>query len=228
MKLEPTRRPVRAVLFDLDGTVLDTAPDMIGALNQLRTDKGRKHLPYDLLRPSVSHGSARLVRVGFPDLQEAELPALQQRFLAIYRDNLSGGTALFPGMEGVLDELAFLRVAVGIVTNKPGWLTQPLLEALQLSHRFACVVSGDTLAERKPHPLPLLHAARLAGTEATDCLYVGDAERDIQAARAAGMTSLIARYGYIGAQDRPAEWLADGDLGAPPDLLPWLRTAGRL
>jgi N-acetyl-D-muramate 6-phosphate phosphatase len=228
MNLESAHRPVQAVFFDLDGTLLDTAPDMTSALNQLRLENDREPLPFDTLRSSVSHGSARLVSVGFPDLEESALPALQQRFLHIYSANLSNGTRLFAGMEEVLDELRFLGLRLGIVTNKPGWLTMPLLEQLQLHGRFACIVSGDTLARRKPHPLPLLHAAQLAQVTPAHCIYVGDAERDIQAARAANMTSLIALYGYIGAEDRPADWNADGDLSQPPDLLPWLRVNRRL
>ncbi len=220
--------PLQAVLFDLDGTLLDTAPDMIGALNRLRSEHGRDPLPYDSLRCSVSHGSARLVRLGFADAAESELPALQQRFLEIYRVHLSGGTQLFAGMDPVLRELSRLRLAVAIVTNKPGWLTAPLLTQLQLDGRFACVVSGDTLPERKPHPLPLLHAARVAGVEPGRCVYVGDAERDIQAARGAGMTALIAGYGYIGAQEPIEAWHADGTLASPAHLLPWLRANGQL
>ena len=228
MNLSALRPPAQAVLFDLDGTLLDTAPDMIGALNRLRKECGRTRIPACDLRSSVSHGSARLVRLGFPDLPETALPALQDRFLAIYRANLSAETRLFPGMSKTLDEMRSLGLKLGIVTNKPGWLTQPLLEQLHLDTRFDCVVSGDTLPQRKPHPMPMLHAAALASAQPARCVYVGDAERDIQAARAASMISLVALYGYIGAQERPLEWQADGDLEAPRALLPWLRDNGHL
>ena len=227
MTREP-RLPLQAVLFDLDGTLLDTAPDMIGALNRLRAEHGRDPLPHDSLRRYVSHGSARLVRVGFADAAESALPALQQRFLEIYSVHLSAGTILFPGMQQVLDELRGLKLEVAIVTNKPGWLTDPLLQQLGLDVGFACVVSGDTLPERKPYPLPLLHAARVAGVDPAGCVYVGDAERDIQAARSAGMCSLIARYGYIAADEVIADWCADGTLESPHALLPWLRANGHL
>lgn len=227
MTAEP-RLPLQAVLFDLDGTLLDTAPDMIGALNRLRAEHGRDALSHDSLRRYVSHGSARLVRVGFSDADETRLPALQQRFLEIYSVHLSAGTTLFPGMQRVLDELRELKLEVAIVTNKPGWLTAPLLRQLRLEEDFACVVSGDTLPERKPHPLPLLHAARVAGVHPGRCVYVGDAERDIQAARGAGMTSLIARDGYIGADEATEVWRADGILHSPQELLPWLRANGHV
>ncbi len=214
---------LEAVLFDLDGTLLDTAPDMTGALNRLRVEHGHAVIPPASLRQFVSHGSARLVREGFPGITEERFPVLQKRFLDIYYENLHEGTRLFPRMHETLERLRQLGVPAGIVTNKPGWLTAPLLDKLGIAHRFACVVSGDTLPQRKPHPAPLLHAATLAGVQAARCVYVGDAERDIQAARAAGMPSLIARYGYLGENDEPARWQADGDLSDPSDLLPWLQ-----
>lgn len=227
MTAEP-RLPLQAVLFDLDGTLLDTAPDMIGALNRLRVEHGREPLSSASLRRYVSHGSARLVRVGFPDRPETDLPALQRRFLDIYRDHLSAETTLFPGMQSVLEDLRGMQLEVAIVTNKPGWLTAPLLEQLGMTEGFACVISGDTLPERKPHPMPLLHAASVAGANPSQCVYVGDAERDILAARGAGMTSLIARYGYIGADEAIDEWRADGMLDHPQELLPWLRSNGHV
>ncbi|MDP9085078.1 MAG: phosphoglycolate phosphatase [Pseudomonadota bacterium] len=220
--------PLRAVLFDLDGTLLDTAPDMVGALNALRLEERLAPLPYELVRAAVSHGSGRVVKVGFPEATDATRTALQQRFLALYSGALSVGTRYFPGMEQVLSFLAERGLKCGIVTNKPGWLTDPLLQQLGLRSRFACVVSGDTLAERKPHPLPLLHAAQLAGVSAGQCIYVGDAERDVQAAHAAGMAALVANYGYLLPDEDSAKWAGDGYLEQPSDLLDWLVASGRL
>jgi 2-phosphoglycolate phosphatase len=218
---------LRAILFDMDGTLLDTAPDMVGALNALRAESGLAPLPYDEVRSAVSHGAARVVKSGFPDAEPESLAALQSRFLEIYRGALSGGTRFFPGMERVLDSLADRRLKSGIVTNKAAWLTDPLLEQLGLRARFACVVSGDTLVERKPHPQPLLHAAKLAGVTPGECIYVGDAERDVQAAHAAGMPAVVANYGYLRADEDSTAWGADGYLSQALDLLVWLDASGR-
>jgi N-acetyl-D-muramate 6-phosphate phosphatase len=211
-----------AVIFDLDGTLLDTAPDMVGALDALRLENGLAPLPFDAVRASVSHGSGRLVRLGFPDADLERLAALQRRYLEIYGAELSRKTRLFPGMDAVLAELALRRLALGIVTNKPAWLTEPLLKQLGLREQFVCVISGDSLSERKPHPMPLLHAARLAGAAPEYCLYVGDAERDVQAARAAGMRSLVATYGYLAEGENWRAWGGDGAIAAPGELLGWL------
>jgi N-acetyl-D-muramate 6-phosphate phosphatase len=220
--------PLRAVLFDLDGTLLDTAPDMIGALNALRGEHGLEPMPFDSVRACVSHGAGRVVRAGFADAEPAQFAALQRRFLEIYGANLSRDTHLFPGMEEVLRGLTERRLASGIVTNKAAWLTEPLLEQLGLRGRFACVVSGDTVSERKPHPMPMLHAAKLVGFAPAECLYVGDAERDVQAARAAGMPALVAEYGYLHPQEDWRSWGADDGLALPVDLLSWLDGSGRL
>jgi N-acetyl-D-muramate 6-phosphate phosphatase len=220
--------PLRAILFDMDGTVLDTAPDMADALNVLRAEQGLAPMPFESVRSAVSHGAARVVKGGFPDAAGDEFAALQRRFLEIYRGALSRGTQLFPGMAQVLDALAGRGLKSGIVTNKAGWLTEPLLQELGLRARFDCVVSGDTLAERKPHPLPLLHAAQLAGVAPGECIYVGDAERDVQAAHAAGMAALVANYGYLRADEDSTTWGGDGYLGQALDLLPWLDACGRL
>lgn len=219
--------PLRGVLFDLDGTVLDTAPDFHRVLNVLLAEHGREPLPYPLVRTQVSHGAARVVRLGFPAAGEEALAALQERFLDIYRAGLSVETRLFDGMDGVLEALAARGLRTGIVTNKPGWLTEPLLRQQGLAQRFDCVVSGDTLAVRKPDPAPLLHAATLAGIAADACIYVGDAERDVQAAHRAGMPALVATYGYIGADDDTAAWHGDGYLAAPGELIGWLDASGR-
>jgi N-acetyl-D-muramate 6-phosphate phosphatase len=213
---------LRAALFDLDGTLLDTAPDMIGALNALRSEESLAPLPIAQVRPAVSHGSARLVKVGFPEAIEERFLTLQRRFLEIYAARLSEETRLFDGMGSVLEELASRRIAVGIVTNKPARLTEALLRDLELRERFTCVVSGDSLSERKPHPLPMLHAAATAGAAPDECIYVGDAERDVQAAHAAGMEALVATYGYLGEDEDWRIWGADGFIEHPRDLLAWL------
>jgi phosphoglycolate phosphatase len=211
-----------ALLLDLDGTLLDTAPDMGGALNRLREENGLEPIPAAVIRPMVSHGSARLVTLGFPAAAGEQYERLRLRFLELYSRNLADHTRLFPGADMLLAELERLGLPWGVVTNKPGWLTDPLLEALDLGRRAACVVSGDTLPERKPHPLPLLHAARQIGVAPEDCVYAGDAERDIQAGRAAGMTTVVAAYGYISAEDDPLSWQPSGVVAEPMQILEWL------
>jgi N-acetyl-D-muramate 6-phosphate phosphatase len=219
--------PLRAVLFDLDGTLLDTAPDMVGALNTLRRERGLAPLDYDVVRPGVSHGAVRLLKIGFPLAEGDDVAALQKRFLDIYRGALAVGTRLFAGMDRVLDALAERGLKSGIVTNKPSWLTDPLLEQMGIRARFDCVVSGDSVAQCKPHPLPLQHAAKLAGVLPGECIYVGDAERDVQAAHAAGMPALVANYGYLQAGEDTAAWRGDAYLDGPLDLLGWLDASGR-
>jgi N-acetyl-D-muramate 6-phosphate phosphatase len=214
---------IRAVLFDLDGTLIDTAPDMIAALNRLLAENGREPLPYDLARTQVSHGSSGLVRLGFPELTDAaRFEVLRQRYLDIYFDAVVRDTCLFAGFDAVLATIEARGAPWGIVTNKPEFLTRPLLQALSLDGRAGCVVAGDTLPQRKPHPAPLLHAAAALGLPPAACVYVGDAERDVQAARAAGMPVLLASYGYLGPDDDTAAWAADASLAAPSELLGWL------
>ncbi len=215
-------RRFHAVLFDLDGTLLDTAPDMIGALNSLRAENHLDPLPECGVRSSVSHGSARLVQLGFPDADPDRFAALQRRFLDLYGAALSSRTRLFTGMDSVLTELQARGLKMGVVTNKPARLTDALLDALGLSAKFACVISGDTLSERKPHPLPMLHAAKLAGAEPRNCLYVGDAERDVQAAHAAGMEAVVATYGYLGSDEDWRAWGGEGSIDRPLELIVWL------
>jgi phosphoglycolate phosphatase len=211
-----------AIFLDLDGTLLDTAPDMIGALNRLRLEQDCAPLPFDAVREHVSHGAIRLISVGFPGAVDDEFERLRRRFLALYAERLADGTSLFPGLEAVLAHWESAGLPWGVVTNKPGWLTDPLLAQLGLAARACCVVSGDTLAERKPHPLPLLHAARMTGADPARCVYVGDAERDIVAGRAAGMRTVVAAYGYLGPGDDPAQWNPDGVVQHPAELLDWM------
>lgn len=212
----------KAVLFDLDGTLLDTAPDMACALNALLAEEQLAPLPFATVRPFVSHGATSLVRLGFPETPEDQFNILRERFLAIYRGCLANATRLFDGMPELLATFERTGIPWGIVTNKPTWLTEPLLEALNLHVRAGSVVCGDTFEERKPHPRPLLHAATELGVTPEACLYVGDAERDVRAAKAAQMRVLVARFGYIGPADNIDAWSADGCIDSPQEILQWL------
>lgn len=215
------------MLFDLDGTLLDTAPDLVRALNGVLAEQGREPLPFALARTQVSHGSSGLIRLGFPDLDGELLEQLRLRLLALYSQRLAEGTTLFDGCQQVLDNLALRGMTWGIVTNKPGFLTTPLLAELRLDRLAGCVVSGDTLPQRKPHPAPLLLAASQLRLTPGECLYVGDAERDVQAARAAGMPVLVARYGYLGPEDDPDSWQPDAHIDHPVQIITWLEGALR-
>jgi phosphoglycolate phosphatase len=214
---------IKTVLFDLDGTLADTAPDLAYALNAVLQEQGRKPLPYESIRPVVSHGGIALIKHGFGiDEKAEEFAALRQRLLEIYRENIARETRLFDGMAELLEQLEQRGLNWGVVTNKPAWLTEPLLEALGVKSRAAAVVSGDTLPERKPHPAPMLLACEQAGSDAAHCLYVGDAERDIAAGRNAGMHTLVALFGYLGETDFPEQWQADGMVESALEILDWL------
>ena len=219
-------QPVRLVLFDLDGTLADTAPDLAYALNQTLVRHGHEPLPFEQIRPHVSHGGIALIRFGFgisPD--HPKFQQYRQDLLSVYQANLTRETTLFPGMGSVLDELEQASIDWGVVTNKPAWLTDPLMAGMGLTQRTACVVSGDTTTHSKPHPEPILHACRIAKTEPAACLYVGDAERDIVAGRNAGTHTLVALFGYLGHDDRPQDWGADDMLSQPGEILDQLGLA---
>jgi phosphoglycolate phosphatase len=216
------RAPLGAVLLDLDGTLLDTAPDLAYALNALRSQCDLPPIEYEPIRAQVSNGSAAVLRIGFPQANDAQFAALQARFLQLYRAHLTRGTRPFPGFDAVLARLEAHAIPWGVITNKPAWLTEPLLQQLGLFERASCVLSGDSLAVRKPDPLPLLTAAQRVGVEPTRCLYLGDALRDAQAARAAQMTSLGARFGYIGADEDVSAWPIDAWIDHPHELLDWV------
>jgi len=199
----------RAVLFDLDGTLADTAPDMVRVLQDMQVAHGRTPVDYDAGRSTVSNGSLGLLRLGFPELDEDERKAIVPEFLERYAASLCEGTTLFPQLTDLLDDLDEARRPWGVVTNKPEFLTHPLLRALEIFDRSAAVVGGDTLPLRKPDPAPLLHACKIGGFAAAECVYVGDAARDIEAGRRAGMATIAAAYGYITDDDDPASWNAD-------------------
>lgn len=212
-----------AVLFDLDGTLLDTAPDLAAALNRVRAAEGLPPLPYAEIRPHVSNGSVALVTLGFDDAPgSAAFESHRSALLEAYGAAVAEHSRLFAGMDKILTAIESSGRCWGIVTNKPGWLTDPLLDKLGLAQRAACVISGDTTAHAKPHPEPLLVAAQQVGVAPPACLYVGDAERDVAAARAAGMAVVVALYGYLPPGAQPTDWQADGMIDAPADLASWL------
>ena len=211
------------VLFDLDGTLADTAPDLARSLNQLLAENGKPYLPFEVIRPMVSHGGVYMICQAFAMTSaEPGFPALRERFLTIYEANLADETRLFPGITEVLSRLEEDGRTWGIVTNKIERLTLPLIQALNLADRAACVVCGDTLNHSKPHPAPMLHACQLVNHPASQTLYIGDAEKDVIAGKNAAMHTLVARYGYISNGDRPDSWGADGVIDDPREILAWL------
>ncbi|HAJ92190.1 MAG TPA: phosphoglycolate phosphatase [Gammaproteobacteria bacterium] len=213
----------RTILFDLDGTLLDTAPDLADALNTVLLENRHNPLPYADIRPVVSHGGIALIELGFKlDSSDPAFGPLRQRLLEVYRKNISRRTQPFPGITELLDNIEQRGLNWGIVTNKPGWLTEPLLKDLDLFDRAACVISGDTLDERKPHPAPMLHASQLANSRPEQCVYIGDAQRDIEAGNNAGMQTLVALFGYLQETDEPHTWNANNMIEHPQDLLAWL------
>lgn len=195
-----------AVLFDLDGTLVDTAPDMVAALFALMQAEGRAPLPYALARSWVSNGAAGLIGLAFPGVPQSEHDRLRRDFLERYQAAVCVRSTLFPGLAPLLERLDAGGVPWGVVTNKPGYLSTALLRGLGIGSRAACLVAGDTIPERKPHPAPLLLASRQAGVAPERSVYVGDAARDIEAGRRAGMHTIAAAYGYVTADDDPASW----------------------
>ncbi len=219
---------ISTVWFDLDGTLLDTARDLAGALNLLLVEEGRPAVAFDLLRPIVSLGASAMLRLGFGcDSDDPDFERRRQRFLDLYRENIATHTELFPDMQVALNEIEETGLGWGIVTNKPGWLTTPLLQALGLDARALCVVSGDTLERRKPDPDQLLYACERTRAAPDRCVYVGDARKDVEAGQRAGMRTLVALFGYIPRDEDPLTWGADGAIETPADLLPWLRPRAR-
>jgi len=209
---------IKTVLFDLDGTLADTAPDLANALNHVLKRHNCDPLPYETIRPHVSHGGAALTALGFGK-DHPEFDILYKELLQYYQNNISTETTLFAGMNECLLELEKNNINWGVVTNKPAWLTEPLLDALNLTARAATIVSGDTLEQRKPHPAPILHACKEAGSKAEECLYIGDAARDIEAGNRAGMQSIVALFGYISESDTPENWGAYASINSPQDII---------
>ncbi len=214
---------IQGILFDLDGTLADTAPDLAYALNILLSRYDRDPITIERLRPQASHGARGLLEIGF-GVQPGDpyFEELRDEFLLLYRDNLCRHTVLFAGIPQLLTHLDARGLPWGIVTNKLARFTDPLVAHLGLTKRAACVVSGDTYAKPKPYPDPLLGAAREMELSPERMIYVGDDERDMQAAQAAGMGGVVARYGYLGSGRPPEEWHALGLIDQPQQLMAYL------
>lgn len=215
---------IQAVLLDLDGTLADTAPDLGYAMNRMRAARALPALPFAAMRPYTSLGARGLLSVGLDVTPEhPEYNALRDEFLDIYANNLCRETRLFPGMAELLDELEHRAVLWGVVTNKAERFTFPLLELLDMRSRAACIIGGDTTGRLKPDPASLLAASERIGIPPQRCIYLGDDRRDMEAGRAAGMTVVIAKFGYLNGND-PETWAADGMIDSPLDLLQYLRS----
>ena len=207
------------VLFDLDGTLLDSAPDMAATVNRMRAARGRPPMPLEALRPHVSKGSRAMSAAAFPELG-GEVPGeMIREFLDLYEQELGRHGEPFAGVAELLAAIEAAGSRWGIVTNKPEYLARQVLPKLGWDSRSAILIGGDSLPERKPHPLPLLHAAQAVGVDIADCAYVGDDERDIVAARAAGMHAVVALWGYRLPGDDPLAWGADAQAATASDLL---------
>ncbi|MAW34085.1 MAG: phosphoglycolate phosphatase [Proteobacteria bacterium] len=209
-----------AVLFDLDGTIADTAPDLSFTLNEMLMSRGREPIALDRVRSVASSGAGGLLSKGFEtDKNSKEFIQLRLEFLKIYEKNLLRSSKLFEGIECLLTDLEKNKVPWGVVTNKSHRFTVPLLKGLNIFNRAACVISGDTTPHPKPHPAPLFEAARQLGLDPSQCIYIGDDERDIKAAIAANMDSVAALYGYLGINSPPEAWGATYLIVNPSDLL---------
>ena len=217
---------VEAVLFDLDGTLADTAPDMAHTVNEMRRRRGLAPVALSVVRPHVSKGARGMILAAFDmTIDHPDYAAMREEFLEIYAGKLYVDTVLFPGMDALLDRLDAENVAWGVVTNKFERFAKPLLEGMGLASRAAVIVGGDTCAKAKPFPDPLLFAAEKLKVRPADTLYVGDDVRDVQAARAAGMPVVVAAYGYLGDGAPPIDWNADAVVDSVDELQAWVFAA---
>jgi N-acetyl-D-muramate 6-phosphate phosphatase len=217
---------IAAVLFDLDGTLVDSAPDLGGAVDQMRTDRGLASLPFECYRPMAGAGARGMLGVAFGvNPQSPGYDALRDEFFDRYERRLNRQTLAFEGISEVIRILNKKNILWGVVTNKATRFTNPLTSAMPLFATAKAIVSGDTTPHAKPHPAPLLEAARRLGVSPTHCVYVGDDERDVVAGNAAGMYTVAATYGYLGSKTDASTWGAHGEINSPSELLQLLASA---
>jgi phosphoglycolate phosphatase len=218
---------INTILFDLDGTLVDTAPDLGLALNIQLERHGKKPLSILTIRPFASHGSKGLLGLGFGITpKDTDFLAKREEYLNIYDEVFTRSPKLLDGIAELLAAIEKNQLKWGIVTNKPSRFTRRLIESMGLHQRAACVISGDDAPQPKPSPATLLLACAQIGVNPASCIYLGDAERDIQAGKAAGMKTVVALFGYIDKTDKPAEWGADVMIKTPTDLLSFLNISG--
>ncbi|PHS70556.1 MAG: haloacid dehalogenase [Cycloclasticus sp.] len=226
MRQTDTANPIKAVLFDLDGALIDTAPDLANALNAVLKEHKQEPLPYERIRPMVSNGANGLIKLGFGDsLSDAEHEQIKAELIACYQQNIADKSALFNGLEDALLYIENRHIAWGIVTNKPEYLTQQLLKEINFNIKPQTVVCGDQVSSPKPHPESIYLACKQLGVLPENAIYIGDAERDIRAGNLAGLTTIACAYGYVQANDDIKTWQADEIVATSIELVEWIKEA---
>ncbi len=220
------KQPLSCVLFDLDGTLVDTAPDLIACLNYALEQHGFSVVTPEHVKPHVSFGATAMINASIQNtIDDEKHAAILATMLEQYENNIARHSRFFDGMLDVLNFIEAQNLSWGIVTNKRERFTFPLVEALNLKHRVACVICGDTTPNPKPHPAPLLEACKRANVSVENCVYIGDAAHDIVAGKNAQMHTLAATYGYLQSNDNPEKWGANALIPSPQHLLSWLENA---
>lgn len=217
-----SRFNLSCVLFDLDGTLVDTAPDLIACLNKALTQHGFSTVSSAKIKPFISYGAAAMISMSIKDAEQHKQEQVLETMLECYQQNTAKHSTFFSGMNETLDTIESLGLKWGIVTNKRERFTNPLVTALNLNDRAACVISGDTTANSKPHPEPMLTACAQAEVKPEECVYIGDAAHDIDAGKNANMKTLAAIYGYLKPDDKPNTWGADSLIESPEQLTSWI------
>ncbi len=220
----PGNKSIDCVLFDLDGTLVDTAPDLIACLNRSLQQHGYNTVPHNQIRPYISYGAEVMIQQSVEGLEKITHDSIHEQMLDFYETNIAEYSCFFKGIEEALATIKQLGLKWGIVTNKVERFALPLAKALEIEQQAACIICGDTTANAKPHPEPMFKACELAGVQSENCIYIGDARHDIEAGRGAGMLTMAATYGYLKKDDEPEKWAADVLLDTAEQLSPWLKS----